>query len=327
MTPVTRNLLFQWRQKRRVAHGVVFGDEPSGGRGAFSAVGRGAFGGRPVVARLCRDAFPCVRQWQDLAAMRFRAAIRGSFFASCVPEGASDGKSASSRQHIAAVHPKRAGFGKICAPCIRKAPQTGVRGYTARRSCHEGAPFAARTLQIMHRARILPRPDGAEQRRGVRRTRYAAAPVAPVAPARCRSSSRARGARPTAFAASAILRPQHSPAPRSESAAAFSGTSLCSIESAHPPYIFIRRTRGGVFQLMLQEQLRFLPPRRMSKRAVRLPWCTGSNPLAISTSSMRKARQPLSTTTQGSRRPSRPNRANTSTVSRCTRLISPSFAL
>lgn len=88
-----------------------------------------------------------------------------------------------------------------------------------------------------------------------------------------------------------------------------------------------RRTRGGVFQLMLQEQLRFLPPRRMSKRAVRLPWCTGSNPLAISTSSMRKARQSLSTTTQGSRRPSRPNRANTSTVSRCTRLISLSFAL
>ena len=58
----------------------------------------------------------------------------------------------------------------------------------------------------MHGARILPHPDGAEQRRGVRRTRYAAAPVAPVAPARCRSSS---------------------------------------------------GTRGGVFQLMLQDQLRF----------------------------------------------------------------------
>ena len=49
---------------------------------------------------------PGVRQWQDLAAMRFRAAIRGSFFASCVPEGASDGKNASSRQHIAAMYPK-----------------------------------------------------------------------------------------------------------------------------------------------------------------------------------------------------------------------------
>ena len=103
-----------------------------------------------------RNAFPNVRQWQDLAAMRFRAAIRGSFFASCVPEGASDGKSASSRQRTAAVHPKRAGFGKICAPCIRKAPQTGVRGCTARISCQEGALFAARAPQIMHGAQILP---------------------------------------------------------------------------------------------------------------------------------------------------------------------------
>ena len=159
-----------------------------------------------------RNAFSSVRQWQDFALVRSRAAIRGSFFASCVPEGASDGKSAPSWQHIAAVHPKRAGFGKIFAPCIRKAPQTGVRGYTARRSCQEGALFAARAPQIMHGAQILPRPDDAEQRRGVRRTRYAAAPVAPVAPARCRSPSGTRGA---------------------------------------------RRTRGGVFQLMLQDQLRF----------------------------------------------------------------------
>ena len=130
-----------------------------------------------------RNVLPGVRQWQDIAAMRFRAAIRGSFFASCVPEGASDGKSASSRQHIAAVHPKRAGFGKICAPCIRKALRTGVREYTARISCQEGALFAARAPQIMHGAQILPRPDDAEQRRGIRRTRAAAAPATPVAPA------------------------------------------------------------------------------------------------------------------------------------------------
>ena len=45
--------------------------------------------------------------------------------------------------------------------------------------------------------------------------------------------------------------------PTRESAAAFGGASLCSIESAHPPYIFIRRSCGRVFQLMLQEQLRF----------------------------------------------------------------------
>ena len=112
--------------------------------------------GRLPVAKCSRNAFPGVRQWQDLAAACFRAAIRGSFFASCVPEGASDGKSAPSWQHIAAMHPKRAGFGEICAPCIRKAPQTGVRRCTARISCHEDALFAARAPQIMHGARILP---------------------------------------------------------------------------------------------------------------------------------------------------------------------------
>ena len=51
---------------------------------------------------------------------------------------------------------KRAGFGKICAPCIRNAPQIAVGGYTARRSCQEGALFAARAPRIMHGAQILP---------------------------------------------------------------------------------------------------------------------------------------------------------------------------
>ena len=111
---------------------------------------------RSPMAKCSRTALPGVRQWQDVAAMRSRAAIRGSFFASCVPEGASDGKSTSSRQHIAAMHPKRAGFGKIFAPCIRKAPQTGVRECTARIPCREGALFAARAPHIMHGAKILP---------------------------------------------------------------------------------------------------------------------------------------------------------------------------
>ena len=46
--------------------------------------------------------------------------------------------------------------GKIRAPCIRKALQTAVWEYTARRSCHEGPAFAARTPRIMHGAQILP---------------------------------------------------------------------------------------------------------------------------------------------------------------------------
>ncbi len=51
---------------------------------------------------------------------------------------------------------KRAGLGRICAPCIRNVPQIAVGGYTARRSCQEGALFAARTPRITHGARILP---------------------------------------------------------------------------------------------------------------------------------------------------------------------------
>ena len=51
---------------------------------------------------------------------------------------------------------KRAPFGKICAPCIRKALQTAVWEYTARRSCQEGALFAARAPRIIHGAQILP---------------------------------------------------------------------------------------------------------------------------------------------------------------------------
>ena len=128
------------------------------------------------MARLCPDAFPGtrrwqnaremrspgVRQWQGSRAMRSRAAIRGNFFTPCIPKGASDEKKGASWQDSRAVHPKRAGFGRMCAPCIRKAPQTAVGGYTARISCQEGPLFAARAPRIMHSAQILP--SAAEQR-------------------------------------------------------------------------------------------------------------------------------------------------------------------
>ena len=103
-----------------------------------------------------RGAFPSVYPWQDSATVRFRAAIRGKFCAPCIPKVASDGKIAPFWQDSHAMHPKRAGFGRICAPCIRKALQTAVWEYTARRSCHEGAAFAARAPRIMHGAQILP---------------------------------------------------------------------------------------------------------------------------------------------------------------------------
>lgn len=88
--------------------------------------------------------------------MHSRTPCRGNFFASCIPEGAPDGKRASPWQRIAAVHPKRAGFGKICAPCMRKALQIAFRECIARRSCQGGALFAALTPRITHGARILP---------------------------------------------------------------------------------------------------------------------------------------------------------------------------
>ena len=116
-----------------------------------------------AVARYRRHALSDAWQWQDFAAMRSQAAIRGNFFAPCIPEGAPDGKSAPPWQDSRAMHPKRAGFGKICAPCIRKALQIAFREYAARISCREGAPFAALTPRITHGAHILP--SGVDEQR------------------------------------------------------------------------------------------------------------------------------------------------------------------
>ena len=113
--------------------------------------------------RQARQYVSAMRRYID--AMRSPTSNSGKFFASCIPEGAPDGKSAPPWQHIAAMHPKRAGFGKICAPCIRKAPQTAFRECMARRSCQGGALFAALTPRIMHGARILP--SLASEREGV----------------------------------------------------------------------------------------------------------------------------------------------------------------
>lgn len=112
--------------------------------------------GSSATAGCSRNAFPGAWLWQVFAVVRSRAAIRGNFLASCIPEGAPDGKSAPPWQHIAAMHPKRAGFGKIRAPCIRKAPQIAFRECIARISCRGGALFAALTPRITHGARILP---------------------------------------------------------------------------------------------------------------------------------------------------------------------------
>ena len=93
----------------------------------------------PAVARYRPDAFPNCRPWQDCALVRSRAAGRGKIVPRCVPEGASDGKSTGSWQHIACMYSNTANFGKICVLCVQKDPQSAVGEYTARTSCHQGA--------------------------------------------------------------------------------------------------------------------------------------------------------------------------------------------
>ena len=79
--------------------------------------------------------------------MRSQAAGRGEISPRCAPEGASDEKNTGSWQHIACMHSNTANFGKICAPCIRKAPQSAVGECTARTSCRQGALSPSEALR------------------------------------------------------------------------------------------------------------------------------------------------------------------------------------
>ena len=166
--------------------------------------------GRPVVARLCLDAFSGVLPWQDSAAVRSRAAIRGNFFASCISEGASDGKIASSRQDSRAMHPK-----------------TGWL-WQDMRAMHPKCP-ANRRWRI-HRAKILPGrgtfrctgPSNHARRANlaIRRRRSTLAPATPVPPTSAKQPARPQPRRrphgsapPTAFAVPAAATPQTLPHP------------------------------------------------------------------------------------------------------------------
>ena len=90
------------------------------GRLVVAIFSRDAFPGARRWQKHSRNAFPSIRRWRDCAlmrpwpdwqwqysrAVRSRAAIRGNFFVSCISEGASDGKIASSWQDSHAMHPK-----------------------------------------------------------------------------------------------------------------------------------------------------------------------------------------------------------------------------
>ena len=120
------------------------GDHPAPGHGKISPR---CVPKLPAMARNHPDAFPCCRPWQDCALVRSQAAGHGKIVPRCVPEGASDEKNTSSRQHIACMYSNTANFGKICAPCIRKAPQSAVGECTARTSCRQGALSPSEALR------------------------------------------------------------------------------------------------------------------------------------------------------------------------------------
>ena len=175
-------VLLTGRHSLSSAFGAVFlrGERQLFGAGRIQAFAHG---------KIFANAFSGDWQWQYSRAVRSRASIRGKIPPRCVlgrqsvasfaphasQKWSRTGKSPVRGKIRAPCIRKRAPFGKICAPCIRKAPQTAFRERTARRSCHEGASFAARAPRIMHGAKILPsavapnrpsarNPGAAEQR-------------------------------------------------------------------------------------------------------------------------------------------------------------------
>lgn len=152
------------------------------------------------------------------------------------------------------------------------APAASVPPNSASRPQSQHRPHGAAALGTCHPAQrqtalapATPAPPelrSAKAQLGANRAVNAPAPRINGSARHC-SGERVRGAArrrsagrwpPTSTAARSAKPLAH---PTRESPAAFGGASLCSIESAHPPYIFIRRSCGRVFQLMLQEQLRF----------------------------------------------------------------------
>ena len=92
--------------------------------------------GRLAVAIYSRGTSPSALPWQDSAAVRSRASIRGKFCAPCIPKVVSDGKIASSWQDSHTMHPK-----------------TGWL-WQDMRAMHPKSP--ANRLSGTHRAKILP---------------------------------------------------------------------------------------------------------------------------------------------------------------------------
>ena len=174
-------------------------------------------------------------------------------------------KRPSARNPCAADQRQTALAPAIPAPPSWQRATHSIRGASGSHTANAPTPHRPATLR--RQADVKSCAARAPQRQSA--TRGPTAPQRPMEPSgrsihngggatRLDANPDATGATaPTLPAASGAHSAKPPARPTRESAAAFGGTSLRSIESAHPPYIFIRRSCGGVFQLMLQEQLRF----------------------------------------------------------------------
>ena len=109
-----------------------------------------------AVAIFSRDAFSGVLPWQDSAAVRPRAAIRGKFFAPRIPKAASGGKTASSRQDSRAMHPKTGWLWQDMRAMRPKCPANRRRRIHRAKILPGRGAFRCTGPRIMHGARILP---------------------------------------------------------------------------------------------------------------------------------------------------------------------------
>ena len=95
--------------------------------GSGNILARCVLGGL-AVARFRRGAFSGVLPWQDSAAVRSQAAIRGNFCAPCIPKVALDGKIASSWQDSRAMHPKTGWLWQDMRAMHPKSPANRLSG-------------------------------------------------------------------------------------------------------------------------------------------------------------------------------------------------------
>ena len=97
--------------------------------------------GRLAVAIYSRGTSPSALPWQDSAAVRSRASIRGKFCAPCIPKVVSDGKIASSWQDSHTMHPKTGWLWQDMRAMHPKSPANRLSGTHGAKILPGRAPF------------------------------------------------------------------------------------------------------------------------------------------------------------------------------------------